>query len=204
MRQRGRKFGVIRVGEHYEDVEIRFDSTTSTFFAEFLGKEFEDMDLNKVKGAIINEAEAREKTTWEPVLLIDFNPGWNQDMLAGFSVNRRLLGTCEYPGGVTEQILAHFSSPMHGDDLDESTWKPIYPHDIWKGDTKNKRIIPYSAEKYVALKSIKDKLWEFKVRLLEIISGDECEGFIDFVIKNETKFLPPPMQSVDDDESDKH
>ncbi len=201
MRKRGRKFDVMRLGRRYEDVEIRFDSVNSTFFAEFIGKEFEDKDLNKVKQAIRDEAKSREETTWEPVILINFNPGFHQESLSGFYIKGKLLGTCKYPDGVTEQILAHYSAPMHSDKLDASIWKPIYPQDIWKGDTKYKRIIPYSAEKYVALESIQTKLREFKVRLLEIISGDECEGFIDSIIKSETRFLPLPMQVMDEDES---
>ena len=192
MRKRGKKFGTLNAGKYYGDVEIRFDSHTSTFFTKFIGKEFEDMNLNKVKKAIVDEAKSREKTTWEPVLLIDFNPMFRRETLSGFSVDRRLLGTCKYPTGDIERILAHYSNNMHDDDSDASTWEPIYPQSIWNGDTEKRRIIPYSAEKYNTLKLIENKLREFKAKLLKIISGDECEEFIEFISKNETKFLPPP------------
>lgn len=197
MRKEGRKIESYSPSEGYESINIRFNSSSSEFLAEFMEKTYREKDINKLKEIITKEADSRKNVIWQPVIVINLDSfDWNKTV-SGFDVETRLLGTITYPDKTIKKIIAHWSNDMHkDDDSDSSTWKPIYPQEELTQNDKNK-IIEYTPEKYITLKFMIDKMEEVRQKIKEILQGDKCESFIGFVNQNRQKFFPLPKEVVD-------
>lgn len=184
-----RKFEIFKLA-NYEPIEIRFNSNTSTFYADFLGKRFGNADINKLKSEITDEARIRESTMWKPVIVIKTGEWqWNRN-ISGIEIERKFLGTTIYPGGITKQYLADVNyKDVFKDNLDVKNWIPAYSHSEWKGETEGNKLIDFTRERYETLKFIESKMREFKLRLVEVISGSTGAEFLDLLTENKSLFL---------------
>jgi hypothetical protein len=184
-----RKFEIFKLA-NYESIEIRFNSNSSTFYADFLGKRFANKDINELKSELGAEAKSRESTTWKPVILIKTG-SWQWDKrTSGIEIEKRFLGTALLPTGEKEQFLTHVIPEMFKDELDPQNWKPDISYTIWKGDTREESLIDYTKERYEALIFIEQRMEEFKLRIIEIIRSARGAEFLYCLNENCSLFLP--------------
>lgn len=184
--------------EIYAPVSIKLRSQDSMFLAEFMQQEFSDSDINKLKKVLDDEATANESTSWEPVIVVDLDDEnsayYGRSSFAGFSMDTKLLGTTTYPSGETKKVLAHISTQeFSADRLDCGLWIPIFPRDDYE-EKPGKKLLKYSREKYETLSYIKEKMFEFRKLLIELLNSDKAEAFIQHVGEHKQSFLPPPKE----------
>jgi hypothetical protein len=148
-----------------------------------------DSDINKLKSALINEADARQNTIWKPVILIDTSFWYQERLASGIHIEMRLLGTTFYPSGNSKQHLAHVHYEMHTDPLDINGWKPCNPTEEWTGNTKEKKLIDFTRERYETLKFLEQRMREFKERLRDVIRGNAAADFVDALTESKALFL---------------
>jgi len=183
MRQRGKKFEMYYVNNHGE-IEIRFDSDRSLFFAEFMDKTYENKDINTLKFEVKEAISAADTTVWSPIIRIEMETWRTHDTV--FVAERKMLGVRERDGK-TEKIVAAVHIPNGGDEVfydDPKNWIATTPYKELNEDDDDVKIIPYTVEKWKALQLILEKLEQLEAKLREIVFSDKSEKFLENVYKN--------------------
>lgn len=177
--------------QDFEEINISFEKETSTFHASFLGKRFSNPDINKLKSALMEEAEARKKITWKPVIMVTAGK-WEWDRnVSGLQIELKYLGTIVLPDKSTRQVLSDVRrKEMFKDDLDVSNWVPNYSQKEWKGDSDTTKLIDYTEERYKTLIFMEKRMTEFKLGLRDVMMGEGCSNFLDVLSGNKGMFLP--------------
>jgi hypothetical protein len=177
--------------QDFEEIDISFEKETSTFHASFLGKHFKDVDINKLKTQLSDEAQSRKKITWKPVIMVTAGK-WEWDRnVSGLEVELKYLGTIVLPDDSTRQVLSNVRrKEMFKDDLDVSNWVPDYSQTEWKGDGETKKLIDYTEERYKTLNFMEKRMTEFKLGLRDVMMGEGCSNFLDVLSENKGMFLP--------------
>lgn len=177
--------------QDFDDIDISFETKDSSFHADFLGKHFTDKDINKLKSTLLEEAKSRRNITWKPVIIVTAGQ-WEWDRsVSGLGIELKYLGTIILPDGSVRQMLSDVNrKEMFKDRFDMDNWTPGYSQTLWKGDSKDTKLIEYTRERYDALVFMEERMMEFKLQLREVIIGDTCANFLDVVSGNKSTFLP--------------
>jgi hypothetical protein len=177
--------------QDFEPIDISFEKKDSTFHADFLGKHFSNPDINKLKTALREEAESRKKIAWKPVIIVTAGQWEWERHVSGLEFEIMFLGTIVLPDGVTRQVLSNLRrKEMFKDDLDVSNWVPDYSQKVWKGDSKETKLIDYTEDRYKTLVFMEERMKEFKLGLRDTIIGEACGNFLDVLSGNRDMFLP--------------
>jgi len=177
-RARGKKFEMFYVKNHGE-IEIRFDSNRSLFFAEFMDKTYEDKDLNKLKEELKEAISNADTTIWSPMIRIEMETWRTHDTV--FVAERKMLGIRERDGKI-EKIVAGAHIPNGGDEEfynDPKNWVATTPYHELNEEDNDVKIIPYTIEKWKALQLILAKLEQLRTKLREIVFSDKADTFLE-------------------------
>jgi hypothetical protein len=192
VRNIGRKIDVLKL-DGFDPVDIKFHSDSSTFTAEFLGKGFSNKDLNLLKLDLKAEADACTRTVWKPVIKINVGHWESDRSSAGFTIEKKMLGSFAYPGGSIKTVLADvvYKESMIGDDFydDPRNWHPHSVQREYEDDDEDVKIINATKERYRTLLFIEEQIRKLKTQLRNVINSDKSEDFLDSLYNNKHLFL---------------
>lgn len=183
----GRKIDILKIDGFYP-IDIKFVSESSKFIAKFLGKDFINKDLNLLKEELKAEAGERAKTIWKPVLKLDLSRWTSERHAAGFSMEKKMLGTTILPDGRVKKVLCDVVSTGSGE-LDAKNWKASTDQWDWKGENEDTKLIDYTPERYKSLKLIEERMTELKEQLRFILKGNDVSKFLSALNESGNAFL---------------
>lgn len=178
MRVRGKKFEVYYVSG-FGEIEIRFDSDYSKFFAVFMDKTYENKDLNLLKTELKEVVSAADTTVWTPMILIELDSWKTRD--APFIIEKKMLGVNK-----TKTIVGSVRRLEGGEDEDwyddPKNMVAIAPYSDYHPEED--KYIPYTIEKWRALQLVIQKMEELREKLRDIVMSDQGEKFLENLYKN--------------------
>lgn len=159
---------------------IYVDKDNGTFMTQYGADRFEGKDLNTIEIDVRKAAEKAMATTFEPVITLDLEDFGFRNEAFGFNYTRK------FRGGKPEgpYIWREWLSNM-GDEYEDVGY-PGQLHRVHL-DTDD-IVIPYTKEKWLALKYIQDELKKIKPRIREILRAD-TEGVLAKIIAGSDKLI---------------
>ncbi len=182
----GRKLDILKI-DGFDPIDIKIQTESGTFIAEFLGKDFSNKDINLLREKLKAEAGERAKTIWKPVLKLDLSH-WNAERhAAGFSMEKKMLGTTLLPDGRVKTVLCGISTGSG--ELDAKNWKASTDQRDWKGEDEDTKLIDYTPERYKSLRLIEERMRELKEQLRFILKGNDVSNFLSVLHESGNTFL---------------
>jgi len=182
----------------HHKVDLRLDTSTGEFSAEYLGVQFRNKDLNVMKKDIRDETKKREQVKWDPFVEIEVKGDSDETHHSFVNNCVGLEFSLQYIATVgDEKWHKHGYVRRHRDtgDLEPSIAQrdPSRLH-----EDKDKSYIPYTDERWKKLTQIQEAINDLRKRLREVLveaKSEEIERLLDSYLDGGLKLLTAPEAS---------